>query len=118
MATEWDEYILGALRRLVSDLLCKMLPKPPSALRVFLRLIDSAYACLKPDSNEESRRVETRFNNMAREPPPDLANFWADRTRDYSLAVILERVEQVRPFVESCRAALDLVNRDLFPLSE
>jgi hypothetical protein len=36
VATEREEYIMGALRGLAADLLCKILDEPPSPARVFL----------------------------------------------------------------------------------
>jgi hypothetical protein len=36
IATEREGYVLGTLRRLVVDLLCKLLPEPPSPLRASL----------------------------------------------------------------------------------
>jgi hypothetical protein len=55
---------------------------------------------------------------MTIDPPPESANFWLDRTRAYSMAMLQDRVEQVQPFIESCRTALDLVHHALFPLND
>ena len=41
------------------------------------------------------------MGNMTTDPPPESTNFWADRTRSYSMAMLQDRVGQVLPFVES-----------------
>jgi hypothetical protein len=56
---------------------------------------------MKPDGAEESKRVENRMHNMMNDPPASSSNFWSDRTRAFSLAVLQERVGQVQPLMES-----------------
>jgi hypothetical protein len=62
--------------------------------------------------------VDSLVDAMSNNPPPGSSNFWQNRTRAFSLAMLQERVRLVPEFVVSCRGVLESVYRALFPLNE
>jgi len=65
---------------------------------------------------QELTRVESRLKSLS--DSPDVHPFWLNRTRGYLLATLQDRVAQVRNLAESCKSALALVHRAMFPLNE
>ena len=69
------------------------------------------------DSGEEARRVRLKLNVIADLVARGAPSFWSDRDRGHVLVTLQDRVGQVASFVESCRSALELVYKALFPLN-
>jgi hypothetical protein len=118
--TERQEFLMSELRKMAAELLCKRLPSPRVHVAHLLasKLQFLSWAGMKGDMRAESERVMTRLNNLADQAPTEASNFWQNRTRAYALVVLQDRVKQVRDFVDSCRSALELVYRSMFPLND
>jgi hypothetical protein len=69
------------------------------------------------DPSEEARRVSAFVESLQTSLSFDGATFFADRDKGRVLALLLDRVQRVENFVESCRAAVALVHRVIFPLN-
>ena len=70
------------------------------------------------DTRAEADRVNNRLRRVAEIVGRDTTSFWSDSARGRVLALLQDRVQQVVSFIGSCKSALSLVHKALFPLDE
>jgi hypothetical protein len=74
-------------------------------------------AGINSDPSEEAHRVSAFVESLQTSLSSDRATFFADGDKGRVLAILLDRVQRIENFVESCRAAVALVHWVIFPLN-
>jgi hypothetical protein len=75
-----------------------------------------ADACL--DEKAESHRVNAHLNAAQTHTNSIADNFWADWSKAQALSLLQDRISQDGVLAETCRSALAVVHKVMFPLND
>jgi hypothetical protein len=70
------------------------------------------------DERAESRRVAAHLNAAQTHANSTVDNFWVDRSKPHALSLLQDQIAQAGVLTETCRSALAVIHKVMFPLND
>jgi hypothetical protein len=83
-----------------------------------LLIVVRFFADVYLDERVESRQVNAHLNAAQTHANLIVENFWADQSKAELLSLLQDRISQDRVLAETCRSALAVVHKVMFPLND